>query len=111
MIFAQSCKILASLHYLLFPRIDLDRNISPVYLNIYVVSTSSVQHKYTKSTYQVHINTKKVRIKSIMPKKEDDEKRTIQIKFLVTEEEHEKINNYARRYFQTKSDFIRSAIL
>ena len=47
----------------------------------------------------------------LMVKKEDAEKRTIQIKFLVTDEEHEKINNYARRYFQSKSDFIRSAIL
>jgi hypothetical protein len=47
----------------------------------------------------------------IMTKKNENEKRTVQMKFLVTGEEKRKIRNYAQRYFQTNSDFIRSAIL
>ncbi len=45
-----------------------------------------------------------------MAKKKEVDVRNIQIKFLVTKEESKLIEKYARRNFQSKSDFIRSSI-
>ena len=46
----------------------------------------------------------------ILAKKDEKDKRTVQIKFLVTDEENKKLKRYAGLYNQSYSDFIRSAI-